>query len=73
MFTPTLTIASAGVIGISAIVLIIVLGSLELYLTLNLFNRIYIRAAITSDTPSLLSHPFLLIYPGKKNTKSFRP
>ena len=51
MFTPVLTIASAGVIGTSAIVLIIVLGSVELYFTLYLFIRISIRALITSDTP----------------------
>ena len=33
-FIPVFTIASAGVIGTSAIVFIIVLGSVELYLTL---------------------------------------
>ena len=51
ILTPGFMIASEGVIGISAIVLIIVLGSVELYLILYLFRNISIRALITSDTP----------------------
>ena len=54
ILTPVFTIASAGVIGTSAIVLITVLGSVELYLTLYLFINISISACTTSDTPSLL-------------------
>jgi hypothetical protein len=52
MFTPVLTIASAGVIGTSATVFMTVLGSVELYLTLYLFNNISSSALITSETPS---------------------
>src|SRR5574344_164588 len=48
ILTPVLTTASAGVIGTSAIVVIIVLGSVELYLTLFLFSSIYTKAKITS-------------------------
>ncbi|MFA6662138.1 MAG: hypothetical protein WCS56_03795, partial [Bacilli bacterium] len=59
-------ITSLGVIGVSAILLEIVFGSVELFFTFSLSNNICNNAFVTSEFPFSSIHPIRSIYPGKK-------